>query len=344
MRKIIITGGAGFIGTNLALDLLGNPDNVIVVYDNLSRKGVKSNIRFLLGQGFKNFQFIQGDIRDFNLLKQVVSGADCVFHLAAQVAVTSSVDDPINDFETNASGTLYLLEACRKKARNAFFLYASTNKVYGDLSNLRIRKLKTRYAFIDKESGISEEQQLDFHSPYGCSKGSGDQYTRDYSRIYNMKTVVLRQSCIYGPFQHGNVDQGWIAHFVICALSGRGITIYGDGKQVRDILCVYDLIRAYKTLFEKAEVCSGSIFNIGGGKQNSFSLLEIIEIIERITGEKIKYSFDRWRPGDQKVFISDNASIKKATGWEPEISGFKGVEYLINWVRENPGFFSQGKK
>ncbi len=344
MKKILITGGAGFIGTNLTLDLVKDPENIIIVYDNLSRKGVKHNIDFLIKQGFTNLQFVYGDISDFNLLKRVVCGVDCVFHLAAQVAVTRSVEAPIEDFKTNALGTLYLLEACRKNARNTFFLYASTNKVYGELSELKLKKLKTRYAFADKINGISEKEELDFHSPYGCSKGSADQYTRDYSRIYNMKTVVVRQSCIYGPFQHGNVDQGWIAHFVICALGGKEITIYGDGKQVRDILYVYDLIRAYKTLFTKSEKCAGRIFNIGGGKQNSFSLLDLIYLIEKIIGKKVKYTFDRWRPGDQKIFISDNTAIEKTINWKPKISGARGVESLINWVNENSFFFSQRNK
>lgn len=339
MKNILITGGAGFIGTNLVLNLVKESGSKVIVYDNLSRKGVRNNIDFVLKQNFKNFEFVCGDIRNFKLLKKIVSGVDCVFHLAAQVAVTSSVEDPIKDFEVNSLGTLYLLEACRKNAREAFFLYASTNKVYGDLSSLKSEELKTRYILIDKPDGIAEDQMLDFHSPYGCSKGSGDQYTRDYARIYNMKTVVLRQSCIYGPFQHGNADQGWISHFIIQSLVGKEIIIYGDGKQVRDILHVSDLIMAYKALFKKSEEVSSKVFNIGGGKQNSFSLLEIIEIIEKITGRKVKYQFDRWRPGDQKVFISDNSAIKKEINWKPKISGVDGVKKLINWIKRNPEFF-----
>ncbi|MCM8789325.1 MAG: GDP-mannose 4,6-dehydratase, partial [Candidatus Omnitrophica bacterium] len=233
MKKILVTGGAGFIGTNLVLNLLRNDENNVVILDNLSRTGTEKNIKLLLDRGLKNLQFVKGDIRNYHLVKKLTEGTNAVFHLAAQVAVTTSVEDPLNDFEVNALGTLYLLESCRKNAKDALFLYASTNKVYGSLSHLKIRKLKTRYIVVDRHTGIDENEPLDFYSPYGCSKGTGDQYVRDYSRIYQMKTVVLRQSCIYGQYQHGNADQGWVVHFLQKAMAGGEITIYGDGKQVR---------------------------------------------------------------------------------------------------------------
>ncbi len=335
MKKILITGGAGFIGTNLALKFVKNSDSAVIVYDNLSRKGASNNIDFLLRQNFRNLEFIRGDIRDVRLLKTAVSGADCVFHLAAQVAVTTSVEEPVEDFEVNAMGTLYLLETCRKYAKDAFFLYASTNKVYGDLSGLKLKELKTRYVLADRTNGITEDEPLDFYSPYGCSKGSADQYVRDYHRIYGLKTVVFRQSCIYGPYQHGNADQGWVVHFINQAMAEKTITIYGDGKQVRDILYIDDLMDAYLRVLKNQNKCCGRIFNVGGGVRNSFSLLELIQYMEEILGKKIEVDFKSWRPGDQKVFISDNTNLKKATAWKPRITKQHGIKKLIEWIKEN---------
>ncbi|MGB9642089.1 MAG: GDP-mannose 4,6-dehydratase [Candidatus Ratteibacteria bacterium] len=339
MGKILITGGAGFIGTNLALDLVRDPRNHVMIFDNLARPGVEKNLRFLLSQGYKNLEFIKGDIRNYKLVKEITRGVKSIFHLAAQVAVTSSVHDPIYDFQVNVMGTLFLLEACKQNSRNTMFLYASTNKVYGDLSHLKIKETKTRYKLVQRPDGISENELLDFHSPYGCSKGAADQYVRDYFRIYGMKTVVFRQSCIYGPYQHGNVDQGWVVHFILQNLACNPVTIYGDGKQVRDILHVQDLIDAYKKVIHMPDQCAGKIFNIGGGTKNSFSLLELISLIEKITGKKMKYSFDNWRPGDQKVFISENKKIKREINWKPQISGKKGIKELIEWIKSHPEFY-----
>ncbi|MCM8822295.1 MAG: GDP-mannose 4,6-dehydratase [Candidatus Omnitrophica bacterium] len=335
MKKILVTGGAGFIGTNLVLNLLQNDENKVVILDNLVRKGTEENLKLLLDRGFKNLQFVKGDVRDYKLVKKLTEKTSAVFHLAAQVAVTTSVEDPLSDFEINALGTLYLLESCRKNARDALFLYASTNKVYGSLSHLKLRKLKKRYMLVDRDDGIDENQPLDFHSPYGCSKGAGDQYVRDYSRIYQMKTVVLRQSCVYGQYQHGNADQGWVVHFIHKAMKGEKITIYGDGKQVRDILYVNDLIDAYMKLLKNKEQCSGSVFNIGGGKENSFSLLELIDFLSKELKRNIRYEFLPWRPGDQRVFISKNNYLERTTGWKPRTGKIQGIRKLIEWLKES---------
>ncbi|HOJ30691.1 MAG TPA: GDP-mannose 4,6-dehydratase [bacterium] len=339
MEKILITGGAGFIGTNLVFDLVQDPRNKIILFDNLSRPGVEKNLKFILSQGYKNLAFIKGDIRNYKLLKEITRGVKSVVHLAAQVAVTSSVIDPVYDFQVNATGTLYLLEACRQNAKNAIFLYASTNKVYGDLAHLKIKETSARYELVQRPNGISENELLDFHSPYGCSKGAADQYVRDYARIYGMKTIVFRQSCIYGPYQHGNVDQGWVVHFILQNLAHQSVTIYGDGKQVRDLLHVKDLIDAYKKAMYMSGECVGKVFNIGGGTKNSFSLLELISLIEKTTGNKMKYVFDNWRPGDQKVFISENKKIAKEMNWKPKISAKKGVMELISWIKSHPEFY-----
>ncbi|MCM8767184.1 MAG: GDP-mannose 4,6-dehydratase [Candidatus Omnitrophica bacterium] len=335
MKKILITGGAGFIGVNLALDLLKDKENFVVIYDNLSRNGVERNLEYLISLKLKNFEFIKGDIRDYKKLKEVVNGYDEIYHLAAQVAVTKSVENPIEDFEINATGTLFLLEAVRENCPSAILIFSSTNKVYGELSHLKIKEGKKRYYLIDKKNGIDENLLLDFHSPYGCSKGTADQYIRDYFRIYQLKTVVFRQSCIYGPFQRGNEDQGWVAHFIIKAFLNEKINIYGDGKQVRDILFISDLINAYKLAVKNIEKCKGEIFNIGGGKENTFSLLELIEFLEKKLNKKIEYEFFDWRPGDQKVFISNNRKFEKLTGWKIKISKEKGIEKLIKWIEKN---------
>ncbi|MCM8809919.1 MAG: GDP-mannose 4,6-dehydratase, partial [Candidatus Omnitrophica bacterium] len=223
----------------------------------------------------------------------------------------------------------------RENCPSAILIFSSTNKVYGELSHLKIKEGKKRYYLIDKKNGIDENLLLDFHSPYGCSKGTADQYIRDYFRIYQLKTVVFRQSCIYGPFQRGNEDQGWVAHFIIKAFLNEKINIYGDGKQVRDILFISDLINAYKLAVKNIEKCKGEIFNIGGGKENTFSLLELIEFLEKKLNKKIEYEFFDWRPGDQKVFISNNRKFEKLTGWKIKISKEKGIEKLIKWIEKN---------
>lgn len=334
-KKILITGGAGFIGVNLSHHLLSKTDNLVVIYDNLSRRGVEHNIQWLESLKYKNLQFIKGDIRDYKKLKEVVKGCNEVYHLAAQVAVTSSVKDPVDDFEINALGTLYLLEAIRKNCPGAIVIFASTNKVYGELQHIKLKEGKTRYILSGNIKGISENENLDFHSPYGCSKGTADQYVRDYHRIYGIKTVVFRQSCIYGAHQYGNEDQGWVAHFIIKSLLGKKINIYGDGKQVRDLLEIKDLINAYLLATKNIEKVKGEIYNIGGGLKNTFSLLEFIDFLSKVLKKDIKYDFFPWRPGDQKVFISDNTKLKNDLMWEPKISPEKGIEKLINWIKNN---------
>jgi len=334
-KKILITGGAGFIGVNLAEHLISCKDNYVVIYDNLSRKGVENNLKYLLSCGYKNLKFIKGDVRDYKKLKEVVRDCGEVYHLAAQVAVTSSVEDPVEDFEINALGTLYLLEAIRKNSHKSIFIFASTNKVYGELKHLKLKEGKTRYILQEKKKGVSEEENLDFHSPYGCSKGTADQYVRDYYRIYGLKTVVFRQSCIYGQHQYGNEDQGWVAHFIIKSLLDKKINIYGDGKQVRDLLEVQDLIKAYMMAVEKIESVKGEIFNIGGGIENTFSLLELIDFLSKTLNKQIQYEFFQWRPGDQKIFISDNTKLKNDLNWKPKISVEKGIKQLIEWIESN---------
>jgi len=337
MKKILVTGGAGFIGINLVHSLLKNKKNYVVVYDNLSRKGTENNLKWLSSLDFTNFKFVKGDIRNYKKLKQVVKGFEEVYHLAAQVAVTKSVEDPIDDFEINAAGTLYLLEAVRLKSPSAIVIFSSTNKVYGDLSHLKLKEGKSRYYLVEKRNGIDERENLDFHSPYGNSKGTADQYVRDYHRIYGLKTVVFRQSCIMGPHQYGNEDQGWVAHFIIKSIRGEKINIYGDGKQIRDVLEVSDLINAYILAVKKIKIARGRIYNVGGGKGNVFSLLELIKLLEKLLWRKINYEFSNWRPGDQKVFISNNSKLEKELGWKVRISKETGVKKLLNWVEKNTG-------
>jgi len=335
MKKILITGGAGFIGINLAYSFLKDKDNFVVIYDNLSRKGVENNLNWLLSFKFPNLKFIKGDIRNYKKLKEIVSKCNQIYHLAAQVAVTKSVEDPIEDFKINGEGTLYLLEAVRKKSPLSVFIFSSTNKVYGELKNFQLKEGKKKYFLVNKKNGIDEKVNIDFHSPYGNSKGIADQYVRDYYRIYGIKTVVFRQSCIYGPHQFGNEEQGWVAHFIIKSLLGETINIYGNGKQVRDILEVSDLIRAYKLAVKNIQIAKGEIYNIGGGKENTYSLLELIDFLENLLEKKINYKLYNWRPGDQKVFISDNKKIKKQLKWKIKISKEIGIKKLINWVKKN---------
>lgn len=336
----LITGGAGFIGSNYASRCIARGEDV-VIFDNLSRSGSKRNLEWLKQTyGEKSFSLIVGDVRDAEAIKQAARNADRIVHLAAQVAVTTSVTDPRTDFEINANGTFNVLEAARASGRNPGFLYSSTNKVYGGMEDVRVVEKETRYDYADLPDGASEAQPLDFHSPYGCSKGCGDQYVRDYHRIYGLPTVVYRQSCIYGLRQFGIEDQGWVAWFVIAAITGRPITIYGDGKQVRDILFVEDLLNAYDAAFEHLPEAAGQIFNVGGGRENTISIWkEFQPILEKLLGKKIETSWGDWRPGDQPVFISDIHKIKRILGWEPKISAEEGITRLFNWVKQNRELF-----
>ncbi len=335
-RVVVITGGAGFIGSNLADSLLEAGERVVVL-DNLSRPGAEKNLRWLVSRHPKRLQVEIGDVRDPEVVRRAVKRAKTVYHLAAQVAVTSSLDDPQLDFSVNVQGTLNVLEAARAQPEPPVVLYTSTNKVYGQLQDVGIRLNGTRYLFADRRKGISEEQPLDFHSPYGCSKGSADQYVRDYARIFSVPTAVFRMSCIYGPRQFGNEDQGWVAHFVITALGGSELTLYGDGKQVRDILYVADLIAAMRLATAAAPEHPGRIYNVGGGPENTISLLELLELLETILGQEVPYRKASWRPGDQKLYVTDIGRIKRELGWAPQVSREEGVRRLVEWVQANAG-------
>lgn len=339
--KVVVTGGAGFIGSNLVASLLHRGDSHIVLYDNLSRPGTEKNLVWLQSLGSPHLEVVIGDIREFGRLQEAVQKADVVYHLASQVAVTTSVVNPREDFEVNAWGTLNVLEAARLSGCHPIVLYASTNKVYGGMEEVAVREGGGHYEYTPPRTGISEQQPLDFHSPYGCSKGAGDQYVRDYHRIYGLRTVVLRQSCIYGPRQFGNEDQGWVAHFAIQSHLGRTLTIYGDGKQVRDILYVDDLLRAFELAIENIEITRGQVYNIGGGSENALSLLELIRLLEGALGRKIHYNFDERRPGDQRVYISDISQAKRDFGWAPSISKEEGVQRLLSWVQANSELFAE---
>ncbi len=337
--KILITGGAGFIGCNSA-DYFIKQGHDILIYDNLSRPGGESNLSWLRENHGDVFTFIKADIRDFDALCAVMPGMDAVIHLAGQVAVTTSVANPREDFEINALGTFNVLEAARLHAPQAAFLYASTNKVYGGMEDVKIVLEDGRYAYAEYPMGIAETAVLDFHSPYGCSKGAGDQYVMDYARIYGMRTLVFRQSAIYGRRQFGVEDQGWVSHFIIAAVMGRQISIFGDGKQVRDMLHISDVVRAYALGIQHIDTVSGTAINLGGGVNNTFSIWsEFGELLEELHGHPLSVKWGEWRPGDQKVFIADVRRAKAMLNWEPTISPIDGVHDLYQWVAENKALF-----
>ncbi len=337
----LLTGGAGFIGANYAARLLRRGERV-TIYDNLSRRGAERNIAWLREQfGEQAFRLVVGDVRDAARLTTEVREADVVVHLAAQVAVTTSVRDPRLDFEINALGTFNVLEAARLSPRRPLVLYASTNKVYGGMEEVAVVEEATRYRYADLPHGVPETQPLDFHSPYGCSKGAGDQYVRDYARIYGVPTVVFRQSCIYGPRQWGVEDQGWVAWFVIAAVTGRPITIYGDGKQVRDLLFVEDLLDAYDAAVARREQVAGEVYNIGGGPEHTVSIWrEFGPLLEQLLGRSVPVSYGDWRPGDQRVYISDIRKAERELGWRPQVGVEEGVRRLVAWVQANRGLFA----
>jgi CDP-paratose 2-epimerase len=339
-RNYLVTGGAGFIGSNYVHRLVERGDKV-TIYDNLSRAGAPRNVAWLEETFGKDaFKLIAGDLRDANLLAESVKDADVIVHLAGQVAVTTSVTNPRDDFEANALGTFNALEAARLSDRNPIFLYASTNKVYGGMEDVEIVEEGTRWRYKNLLEGCSETQPLDFHSPYGNSKGAGDQYTRDYARIYGLRSVVFRQSCIYGPRQFGVEDQGWLAWMMIAAVTGRQITVYGDGKQVRDVLYVNDLLDAYDAAVEKINAAKGQVYNLGGGTRNVLAIwTEFGPILERLLGRKLEVAHADWRPGDQRVFYADFSKAKRELGWEPKIDLEEGLELLFNWVKENRNLF-----
>ncbi len=339
-KNYLITGGAGFIGSNYAHRLLARGENV-TIYDNFSRAGAPRNLDWLKQEFGENaFEVIAGDVRDADRIAESAKGADVIVHLAGQVAVTTSVINPRDDFESNAMGTFNVLEAARLSGRDPIFMYASTNKVYGGMDDVELTEEPTRWRYKDLVNGCPETQPLDFHSPYGCSKGTGDQYVRDYARMYGLRSIVFRQSCIYGTRQFGIEDQGWVAWFIIAAVMRRNITIYGDGKQVRDILFVDDLLNAYDLGVEKIDIAKGQVYNLGGGPENVMSIWsEFQPKLEKLIGETIEVARGDWRPGDQRVFYADIAKAEKELGWTPKVNVEAGVQKLFDWVMENKNLF-----
>ncbi len=340
-KRYLVTGGAGFIGSNYVNRLLARGEDV-VVYDNLSRSGAQRNLEWLRGKHGKDaFQLIAADVRDAQVLQQAAADRDVIVHLAAQVAVTTSVTHPREDFEINALGTFNMLEAARASGKFPAVVYASTNKVYGGMEEVTVVEEETRYRYADFPFGISEAQPLDFHSPYGCSKGCGDQYVRDYHRIYDLPTVVMRQSCIYGPRQFGVEDQGWLAWFVIAALTGKPISIYGDGKQVRDVLYVEDLLDAYDAALSHLNRSAGQVFNVGGGADNVISVWkEFQPMLELAVGHAVPVALGDWRPGDQRIYVSDIRKAEHVLGWQPRYGVRAGLRELFEWVKANREMFA----
>jgi CDP-paratose 2-epimerase len=337
--KMIITGGAGFIGSNAASRYLRHGHHVVIV-DNLSRDGVRKNLDWLKPQG--SLEFVQLDIRDTAETARLFAqhrDADRLLHLAAQVAVTTSVTSPREDFEINALGTFNVLEAMRLARMTAPLIYASTNKVYGEMTDIGTVESSGRYSYGSLPMGVSEDRNLDFHSPYGCSKGAADQYVIDYHRIYGLRTIVFRQSCIYGYRQFGAEDQGWVAWFMIASRLGRPITVYGDGKQVRDILFIDDLLDGYDAAYAAGDAAVGRAFNVGGGPGNVLSLLELLAYIEKRQNKKLPFDFRGWRPGDQKVFVSDIRRAQAELAWTPKIACAQGLDLLYDWVHQNQSLF-----
>jgi len=334
-RPILITGGCGFIGCNLA-DALAQRDEKVVVFDNLSRGGVRENGQWLKARHGDLVSIVAGDVRDAISVIEAVRGTRAVLHLAAQVAVTASLQDPAEDFEINARGTLNVLEAIRLHNPSTPMLFASTNKVYGRLvEDDQIKDVGRRHVPVDARlaAGIGEDAPLDFYSPYGCSKGTADQYVRDYARIYGLKTAVLRMSCVYGPRQFGTEDQGWLAHFMLRSILGESLTIFGDGMQVRDALHVSDAVKAWIAVLDHIEMVRGRVFNLGGGSENAVSLLELIEEIADIRGVAHAVSFGDWRPGDQPWYVSNFGSLASAVGWQPQVPLREGLRSLHDWLQ-----------
>lgn len=338
-RPVLVTGGAGFIGSNLA-DRFASEGHDVLVYDALARPGVDRNLEWLKKRHPGKVSAVIGDIRDETAVADAASDAQAVFHMAAQVAVTTSLVDPREDFEINIRGTLNLLDALRKRNEQVPLVFASTNKVYGDLADVELDM--TNDAYVPRkpdirDNGIGEVRPLDFHTPYGCSKGAADQYVLDYARSYGIPTCVLRMSCIYGQRQMGTEDQGWVAHFLIRALEGKPITIYGDGCQVRDILNISDAVDAYATAWKKIDAVQGRAFNLGGGPTNAISLRQLLVHIEDVIGRPVETIYSEWRAGDQRYYVSDTRAIRDELGLKPATPWRKGVAALAQWLQEERG-------
>jgi CDP-paratose 2-epimerase len=338
--KILITGGAGFIGSNLAAHFL-RAGHTLTIFDNFSRRGGEANLAWLHSEFPSGPAVVRGDVRDAEAIARAAREQDSIFHLAGQVAVTTSVINPRRDFEDNALGTFNTLEAARASGQNPVFIYTSTNKVYGGMDEAKVIDTGQRYAFADMPNGESETWPLDFHSPYGCSKGTGDQYVRDYHRIYGLPTVVFRQSAIYGPRQFGVEDQGWLAYFAICVAQGRPVTIYGDGKQVRDLLYIDDLARAFDLALRHIDRTAGHVYNIGGGPERTLSVwAEARPLLEKLAGRPIEAHYGDWRPGDQRIYISDIRRAKADFDWEPQVTPQEGLQRLWDWINANKTLFA----
>jgi len=333
--RVLITGGIGFIGTNLADRLLREGYDV-VLFDNIGRAGVEENLRWLQEAYGNRVNFVRGDVRDFAAVEKAMKGAEMVFHLAAQVAVTTSVVDPQDDFSINAQGTVNVLEAARRQKPMPTFLYTSTNKVYGGLDHLRVVEGKTRYEFENLPTGVSEDCPLDFHSPYGCSKGAADQYVHDYHRIYGLPSIVFRMSCIFGPHQFGTEDQGWVAHFALCGLRGDRLTIYGDGKQVRDLLYVDDLVELMTRACKDIRRTAGQVYNVGGGPAQTISVWAELQDLLKATFDKLPpVDYGEFRPGDQRIYVSDIRKAQEQLAWTPRVGIAEGLRRMLEaWKRD----------
>ena len=338
-KRVLITGGAGFIGSNLADRILGE-GHAVVIYDSLARPGVERNLAWLKSRHGDAVEPVRADLRDAHALTQAAEGVDAAFHLAAQVAVTTSMVEPVEDFDINVRGTLSLLEALRRRPEPVPLIFASTNKVYGDLGDLGLALTNDAYVPVDpivRRHGVGESRPLDFHTPYGCSKGAADQYVLDYARSFGVPTAVLRMSCIYGPRQMGTEDQGWVAHFAIRALQSEPISLFGDGCQVRDILYVEDAVDAYLAAWRRIEAVKGRAFNLGGGPANAVSLRQLLVHLEALTGRPIATQMFDWRAGDQKYYVSDTRAVSDALGLKPWTRWQEGVDRLVRWLAAERG-------
>ncbi len=335
-RPVLITGGAGFIGCNIA-DALAQKGYRVRLFDSLARPGVERNLQWLTHRHGDRIETVVADIRDEDELRRSAADVGAVFHMAAQVAVTTSLVDPREDFDINLRGTLHLLDALRLRSERVPIVFASTNKVYGDLSDLSFRLEGDRYVPVDPEvrrRGISEARSLDFHTPYGCSKGAADQYVLDYARSYGLPAAVIRMSCIYGRRQMGTEDQGWVAHFLIRALAGDPITLYGDGYQVRDILDVSNAVEAYLAAWRNMDRIAGRAFNLGGGPENAVSLRQLLAHIGSLIGREVEIGFEDWRAGDQRYFVADTRAISRELALSAPVGWRQGVAALAAWLQE----------